>query len=163
MEIRCKCHGVSGSCSLRTCWHRLPDFRSVGHFLKRRYDRAVHADFQDGQLRHGNEARRHGPSLISSKDLVYLLPSPDYCAPRAGSGHAASTEGRECSRPHKTARIKASRAEKRSCRTLCTECGLKVRRYMVEVMARCNCKFYWCCTVKCKECTEVVDRYYCQR
>ncbi|XP_076456069.1 protein Wnt-8b-like [Babylonia areolata] len=161
LELRCKCHGVSGSCSLRTCWQRLPDFRRVGTFLKRRYTRAVHVNVQDGQLRHGNRARRRGLSMISSKDLVYLVPSPDYCRAQAPGGAASSTEGRECSRPPKG--LKASRAERRSCRTLCLECGLRVRKYMVEVVTRCNCKFYWCCTVRCKECRQVVQKYYCQR
>lgn len=34
----CKCHGVSGSCSLKTCWHQLPSFRMIGHELKAKYD-----------------------------------------------------------------------------------------------------------------------------
>ncbi|XP_070188495.1 protein Wnt-8b-like [Littorina saxatilis] len=161
LEQRCKCHGVSGSCSLRTCWRRLPGFRRVGNFLKRRYGRAVHVNFQDGKLRHGNQARVRGLSMISAKDLVYLVASRDYCQPRQSASSVAGTEGRECSRPQKTA--KASKAERHSCRRLCMDCGLKVRKYMVEVVARCNCKFYWCCSVRCKECRQVVKKYYCQR
>ena len=126
----------------------------------------MHVNFQDGQLRHGNQARLRGLSMISSKDLVYLVPSRDYCqstTTTAESSAAATvgTEGRECSRPPKT--VKASKAERRSCRTLCVECGLRVRKYMVEMVTRCNCKFYWCCTVRCKECRQVVEKYYCQR
>lgn len=40
-HVACKCHGVSGSCSLKTCWLQLADFRRVGEFLKEKYDSAA--------------------------------------------------------------------------------------------------------------------------
>jgi len=36
-QFECKCHGVSGSCELETCWYALPDFTKVGAELKRLY------------------------------------------------------------------------------------------------------------------------------
>lgn len=36
MKVECKCHGVSGSCELKTCWRSLASFRmvSIGILLK---------------------------------------------------------------------------------------------------------------------------------
>lgn len=35
MTTACKCHGVSGSCSVKTCWRSLPDFSVIGTTLKK--------------------------------------------------------------------------------------------------------------------------------
>ncbi|KAF9416974.1 hypothetical protein HW555_005802, partial [Spodoptera exigua] len=41
MEVRCKCHGLSGSCQLRTCWRATPDFRAVASTIKRQYRKGL--------------------------------------------------------------------------------------------------------------------------
>nr|XP_045376485.1 protein Wnt-7b [Camelus bactrianus] len=44
MKLECKCHGVSGSCTTKTCWTTLPKFREVGHLLKEKYNVAVQVE-----------------------------------------------------------------------------------------------------------------------
>lgn len=41
MRMQCRCHGVSGSCELKTCWKTMPSFNEVGDTLKRKYRQAV--------------------------------------------------------------------------------------------------------------------------
>lgn len=38
----CRCHGLSGSCTLKTCWVILPDFQRIGAYLKEKYQASVH-------------------------------------------------------------------------------------------------------------------------
>ncbi|XP_041776795.1 protein Wnt-1 [Anopheles merus] len=40
MRQECKCHGMSGSCTMKTCWMRLNSFRTIGDILKDRFDGA---------------------------------------------------------------------------------------------------------------------------
>lgn len=34
---KCKCHGVSGSCNMKTCWMQLPTMRQMGVVLLGKY------------------------------------------------------------------------------------------------------------------------------
>lgn len=50
---QCKCHGVSGSCNMKTCWQQLPDFRKVGEVLRQKHSRAVRVRINArGNLQH---------------------------------------------------------------------------------------------------------------
>jgi len=59
-NVACKCHGVSGSCSLKTCWLQLADFRRVGEFLKEKYDSAA-AMRVGRKVRRSPDPHRHLP------------------------------------------------------------------------------------------------------
>ncbi|MEQ2260852.1 Protein Wnt-9b, partial [Xenotaenia resolanae] len=41
LKTTCKCHGVSGSCAVRTCWKQLSPFHDTGRLLKYRYDNSI--------------------------------------------------------------------------------------------------------------------------
>ncbi len=45
MKLECKCHGVSGSCTIRTCWLAMMDFKRVGSFLRYKYNGATQVLF----------------------------------------------------------------------------------------------------------------------
>uniref|UniRef100_A0A8C6TDN0 Protein Wnt n=1 Tax=Neogobius melanostomus TaxID=47308 RepID=A0A8C6TDN0_9GOBI len=161
MRKACKCHGVSGSCSIQTCWMQLADFREVGNYLKLKHEQAKKLEVDKRPARVGNIADNRGTlarSLggIAKTELIYLEDSPDYCIQNLSLGYQG-TEGRECVKRGR------NRWEKKSCRRLCHECGLKVVEKRVEVVSSCNCKFHWCCTVKCQKCTQTVMKFYCAR
>lgn len=164
MRRGCKCHGVSGSCTIQTCWMHLSDFREVGNHLKTKYERARKLELDKKPTRSGNSAdSRRATALafrgIAQTELVYLEDSPNYCVKNQSLG-VHGTEGRECLRG---GRRNATQWEKRSCHRLCHQCGLRVEKRRAEVVTSCNCKFIWCCTVKCDKCTQVVTKYYCAR
>ena len=39
-QIKCKCHGPSGSCSQKTCWYEMPEMDQVSEKLKNLYENA---------------------------------------------------------------------------------------------------------------------------
>nr|WCP86890.1 WNT 5b-1 [Cyprinus carpio] len=146
-NVACKCHGVSGSCSLKTCWLQLADFRRVGEFLKEKYDSAAAMRInRRGKLELVNN--RFNPP--TSDDLVYIDPSPDYCLRNETTG-SLGTQGRLCN--------KTSEGMD-GCELMC--CGRGYDQFKTYKHERCHCKFHWCCYVKCKRCTSLVDQFVCK-
>ncbi|KAM9311450.1 protein Wnt-5b [Gastrophryne carolinensis] len=147
-DVACKCHGVSGSCSLKTCWLQLADFRKVGEYLKEKYDSAatMRLNGKRGKLEQVNQ--RFNPP--TAEDLVYLDPSPDYCLRNETTG-SLGTQGRLCN--------KTSEGMD-GCELMC--CGRGYDQFKTVQVERCHCKFHWCCFVKCKKCTEIVDQFVCK-
>ncbi|KAH9417998.1 Protein Wnt-5b [Dermatophagoides pteronyssinus] len=93
----CKCHGVSGSCSVVTCWQQLLSFREVGDFLKDKYDGATEVRLNKRsklQVRHPSFTRP------TAEDLLYIDDSPDYCDHNNKTG-TYGTQGRYCNRTSK--------------------------------------------------------------
>ncbi|MFT7800882.1 protein Wnt-5a [Arapaima gigas] len=146
-HVSCKCHGVSGSCSLKTCWLQLADFRKVGDALKEKYDSATVMKLNSrGKLVQVNN-KFNSPT---NNDLIYIDQSPDYCVSNESTGSLGTT-GRLCN--------KTSEGMD-GCELMC--CGRGYDQYKAQVVERCHCKFHWCCYVKCKKCTKVVDQFVCK-
>ncbi|CAG5124494.1 unnamed protein product, partial [Candidula unifasciata] len=146
MRVECKCHGVSGSCELRTCWRSLPVFSTVGTILKEKFDGATEV-----KPLNTNELVPLNPQFKphTDQDLVYMDASPDFCEADAKIG-SLGTHGRSCN--------KTSKAMD-GCELMCCGRGSVMRQ--VKVVERCKCKFHWCCSVRCKTCERVVDEHTC--
>ena len=155
MRLNCKCHGASGSCSMRTCWTSLDSFRHVGSHLMNKYRRAK-------QVRAERMGRAHKPDHLRvmtnsptatkprQRELVYLEDSPNYCESSSVYG-LPGTRGRQCSmHVHGT----------NHCDILC--CGRGYNTRQVIVREKCNCTFLWCCEVQCDTCQHKLVEYTCK-
>ncbi|NP_001153912.1 wingless-type MMTV integration site family member 4b isoform X2 [Oryzias latipes] len=151
MQVECKCHGVSGSCELRTCWKVMPPFRRVGIVLKERFDGATEVRLTRIGSRPALLPRDPYVKPPAARDLVYLSPSPDFCHLDPDNG-IPGTAGRRCNG--------TSRLAPDGCELVCCGPGYKAGR--AEVVQRCSCKFSWCCSVRCQQCKNTVTIHTCR-
>uniref|UniRef100_A0A183SYU0 Protein Wnt n=1 Tax=Schistocephalus solidus TaxID=70667 RepID=A0A183SYU0_SCHSO len=84
--------------------------------------------------------------------LVYLESSPDYCNVDPDIGHLGIA-GRQCN---------AEAADSpNSCDHIC--CGRGYETTEMETQEKCDCKFVWCCEVKCRVCRHKTLVHRCKR
>lgn len=76
LQVVCKCHGVSGSCSIRTCWRGLQDLKLVAKALKTKYLSASKVIPRSVGVRTQLVPRDFGIRPIRDSELVYLQSSP---------------------------------------------------------------------------------------
>ena len=149
MQRQCKCHGMSGSCTVKTCWMRLPSLREVGDNLKAEFDGATHVRVPNTiqNSRRSRRRRRYNFQLQPLKqhhkpptrnDLVYYEESPDFCTKNQRLGFGG-TVGRLCN---------DTSSGLDGCELMC--CGRGYHTQVREVLEHCECTFKWCCDVKCK-------------
>ncbi|XP_068162507.1 protein Wnt-16 [Antennarius striatus] len=142
--LHCRCHGISGSCAVKTCWKTMAAFERVGAYLKERYERSV-------QVSHRSRTKtRKTDQSVDKQQLVYFNKSPNYCLEDRRRG-LAGTRGRRCSR---------ASAGPDGCNLLC--CGRGYNTHVVRRVQRCHCKFVWCCYVHCRRCESMSDTHTCK-
>nr|XP_019933497.2 protein Wnt-6-like [Aedes albopictus]XP_019933515.2 protein Wnt-6-like [Aedes albopictus] len=148
MRMECKCHGLSGSCTMRTCWMKMPPFSEVGARLKEHFDGATKVIARND----GHSFMPDDPSikLPTKRDLVYTEDSDDFCEPNPKTG-SLGTHGRECN-------ITSNGVD--GCNLMCCERGQT--RKQVEVKKNCKCSFKWCCEVTCSTCIDIKEVYTCK-
>ncbi|XP_020647642.2 protein Wnt-6 [Pogona vitticeps] len=139
MRTECKCHGLSGSCALQTCWKKMPPFREVGDRLLERFNGAF-------KVMGGNDGKTLIPVGRNIKppdrqDLIYSADSPDFCIANRKTG-SLGTRGRVCN---------STAMDMSGCDLLC--CGRGHRDETLLLEENCLCRFHWCCVVQCRKCT----------
>lgn len=148
MRLECKCHGLCGSCTMKTCWMKMPTFREVGDRLKERFDGSAKVIARND----GVSFMPEGPTIKppSKHDLVYTDESPDFCRVNHKTG-SMGTEGRECN---------STSQGVDGCDLLCCQRGYDSQ--IVKEKVNCHCVFHWCCEVICQTCIEKRDVNTCR-
>ncbi|XP_077355727.1 protein Wnt-16 [Festucalex cinctus] len=146
MSTDCRCHGVSGSCAVKTCWRTMAPFGRVGAYLKERYERSVRLKRKEPRA-HG---QAQGRPLPDKHQLVFVNKSPNYCVEDRRSG-VLGTRGRRCNR---------TSVGPDGCKLLC--CGRGYNTHVERHVHRCACKFVWCCYVRCRRCESMSDTHACK-
>ncbi|KAL5005804.1 hypothetical protein ScPMuIL_016962 [Solemya velum] len=152
VNTTCKCHGVSGSCTVRTCWRQLAPFHHIGHALKEKYENSFKVVTYTNQAMGKSQLvkRLKGSNDISQSaaprtgDLVYIEKSPSFCEKNS---YSPGTSGRVC---HK----------ERNCDVMC--CGRGYNVQATTVKRRCQCQVVWCCQVNCRQCEDREEVYMCK-
>ncbi|XP_075917560.1 protein Wnt-5b-like [Petromyzon marinus] len=164
----CKCHVLFGTCMLKICWQQLADFRSVGNFLKEKYDRssAVQLVSHNGGGSAGGanggrggaarwprrrlEAVNERLTAPTASDLVHVNASPEYCE-RDETHGVPGTVGPQYSITSEGA------TEGRS--VTCCDRGYDTSQVTVEKQCGCKEQLHW--NVDCELCPWT-DQFLCK-
>ncbi|XP_074655724.1 protein Wnt-9a-like [Tubulanus polymorphus] len=160
MKKNCRCHGPSGSCTMKTCWRQVADLHLVAKELKGKYDKArkvmsnantnkVRRKAQmyivpDNEMDNSAASNQYDPNKPTEDDLVFLDQSPNFCS---HSEYSEGTMGRNC---NKTS----------NCAVLCCDRGYNTQ--LVSYETKCYCKMKWCCKVTCQRCRLTKEIHLCK-
>ena len=136
----CRCHGPTGSCQLKTCYRELLPFKRVGELLMEKYNEAIRVEFINDRLRKiGDRQRSLGKKNL---DMAYFDLSPEYCEADLNTNYPGMS-GRKCSTEFQNLS---------TCEQPCKKCRMTVMKTIKSTQEKCQCKFEWCCKVKCQLC-----------
>lgn len=138
-ERTCRCHGISGTCSAQTCHLKLKSVEEVGEKLVELYEETEKVNMT---------AVTATTDENNFKTLKHLEDSPNFCN-RSDAIGVLGVQGRLCELNH----------PKHSCSSLCCNRGFSVTTEVVPIE---DCKFVWCCHVRCIITGEkVVPKFHC--
>lgn len=126
----CRCHGISGTCTVKTCYDRMQTLQEVGGHLFEEYGRAVQVDSV-------TKLDSKEPDRVRDNTLVYIDNSPSFCIRNDTKG-ILGVAHRKCD----------SNSQKRNaCADMCCSHGFYPETKIVPVE---ECEFIWCCRIECK-------------
>eukprot|EP00731_Ephydatia_muelleri_P015360 Em0008g1080a len=141
----CLCHGVSGTCTVQTCYQQVPDVATIGGTLRQKYTNAVKVTRVSGTT----TLRPVYSATLNESDLAYLADSPTFCTADNNMG-ILGTSGRQCN---------PTSLGLDSCFYLCCNRGYTAKTRIVPEEC---CQFVWCCRIECTVCrNNTVTDYFC--
>ena len=151
MKQVCKCQGLSGSCTIKTCYERMPEINDIGSHLMDKYNwatRVIEWISDNTWILYDKTDRKP-----KEEDIVYssVTNMDSFCQPNEVVG-SDGTADRVC----QTTSIRKSD----SCGNLC--CGRGFIDRIVSVISDCNCQFlYHSLEMKCTKCTNNIVEKIC--
>lgn len=143
---QCRCHGVSGTCTVQTCYTRTPSVEEVGDVLFQRYTSAAEVELQSNQL----VRKLVGADPPTGDSLVYSSASPNFCIRNTNVG-TVGVAHRKCVNDNPNA--------PNACSSLCCDHGAYPVTKTVPVE---ECQFVWCCRIECSITrNDTVTEYFC--
>ena len=141
----CRCHGISGTCSIKTCFNKGPEMDEIGKKVRNDYTVSLAVELQNDKL-----VRKDGISTNIPNHLpVYVQSSPSFCKKDLALG-TTGTARRPCSNNPNAPD---------SCGVLCCQRGAY---FIVEEFHDECCEFVWCCYARCSPCNfRNVTSYFC--
>lgn len=152
VATKCKCHGVSGSCTIRTCWRQLSPFNYIGEILKNKYENSERVETDNNHANRKTAQRRRSikVNVVGVKqpprrmDMIHIDDSPSFCQQ---SRYSEGTKGREC-------------IKERNCDSICCGRGHNVQ---TKIISRpCKCEVIWCCQFRCQQCNIEEEIHSCK-
>ena len=107
MKQVCKCHGVSGSCSVKVCWKVMPEIRVVSDELAKRYEAASRINEKRSTRRviklkmivMKRFAKRYATTASTKErmkeykdDLIFVDRSPNFCKRNSAIGSTGTSQ-----------------------------------------------------------------------
>ena len=134
----CKCHGQSGSCSMKTCWETAPQAGAISHQALEKYSKSVKVNVDNFDAAIPTELKR----TIARNRFLHLEEADDFCK---------ITSGRICqiSDPTKSS----------FCDSLCCGRG-EIKKE--KIIVKNECSYVWPDQVKCTPRANKQISYICK-
>ena len=144
--IKCRCHGVSGTCTAQTCYSRVISVEEVGEIVFQHYGGAIEVEENSQKIIVPVNSNSDRPS---DDDIIFSERSPDFCVANNKTG-TVGVAHRKCD-PNSNNR--------NPCSTICCNYG---HYKITKVTPEYECRFIFCCRLECSNTRNVtVTEYRC--